>query len=237
MTEAVYKLSPILDVPEYEGFGWHDRLHSVRGQPSATMDFQPDKAPPGEQEVAPRLADLWTPVRVIGNVRPWNDYPCIGLSLPAFSGRAVDALRDLLEPNGELLPLISDVGEYYAYNVTTVADVLDEEKSEISWGLEQAYASRIIRFEFHADRLDRLAIFRIPQTTVECLVTEVFAERVREHRLQGFHLAKVWPLPPDADWWRMRMDRLKLWARKAKNHRRKHGKQSTEPPLQPWEDI
>jgi len=237
MMREVYRLLPVLDVPEYEGFAWHDRLGSVRNQPNATMDFEPDKAPPGEQEVAPRLAQVWKPVKVIGNVRPWNDYPCINLRVPVFSRRAVDALRDLLEPNGELLPLISEVGEYYAYNVTTVADVLDEERSEVNWGLDRAYASRIIRFEFHPDRLEGLSIFRFPQTMNQYLVTEVFARRVREHRLQGFGLSKVWPLPPDADWWRMRLDRSKRWQREARNYRRKHGKDATEPPLEPWRDC
>ena len=35
---------------------------------------------------------------------PKGDYPHLLLSLPVFSLRAVEALRDLLEGNGEILP-------------------------------------------------------------------------------------------------------------------------------------
>ena len=80
----------------------------------------------GRNWTVPPLAPFWTPQRVIGQVRPFNDYPCVDLIVPAFSRKAVDALRNLLEPNGELLPLVAEVGEYFAYNITTVADILDQ---------------------------------------------------------------------------------------------------------------
>lgn len=235
---TVYEFSKLCDVQEYEGFAWEDEFKSVRGQPEATMDFCPEFVDGGPDREPVRLASLWKPVRVIGNVRAWNDFPSINLDIPAFSRRAVEALRDLLEPNGELLSLISDVGEFFAYNVTTVADALDADRSEVTWGHDRLYASRIHRYEFDPDRLKGLVIFRLRQKMLDYYVTETFAQRVREHKLQGFDLAKVWPLPPGADWWRMRMDRLKRWARQAKQARRNpRVKSGDEPPLEPWKDI
>jgi hypothetical protein len=219
MMNTVYELSTIVEIPEYEGFAWEDRLASVRGQPDATMDFTPEITSDGDRPV--RLATLWRPTRVVGKVRPWNDFPCINFNIPAFSRRAVDALRDLLEPNGELLPLISDVGEYYAYNVTTVADVLDVARSEVTWGYDFLYISSIQQHEFLEERLRGRAIFWLPQMMLVYYVTQIFAQRVREHRLQGFDLAKVWPLPKGADWYRMKLQRLDLWKRKARNARRR----------------
>ena len=44
-----------------------------------------------------KIPELWGPVP------SFHDYPATEL-VPCFSQRAVDALRDVLEPNGELLP-------------------------------------------------------------------------------------------------------------------------------------
>ena len=45
---------------------------------------------------------------MVGHVRRFNDYPCINMSRPAFSQRAVDLLRDVLEPNGEPLMIFPE---------------------------------------------------------------------------------------------------------------------------------
>ena len=140
---------------------------------------------------------------MIGRVRRFNDYPCVDLGIPAFSQRAVDALRDLLEPNGELLPLISDIGQYWAFNVTTVADVLDWKRSQIRWLIKPDAASSIERHEFFPSKLRILSIFRIPEIPHATYVTELFAARVREHGLEGFDFRKVWPLPPGVIWWKL----------------------------------
>jgi len=147
------------------------------------------------------MAHFWTPQSVIGRVRPFNDYPCITFNVPAFSRRAVDALRDFLEPNGELLPLLTSVGEYYAYNVTTVADILNHEWATVRWfDDKQDIALSIDHFELHESRLDNLSIFRIVEDPVATFVTNRFAERVREHKLEGFDFIKIWPLPRDVNW-------------------------------------
>jgi hypothetical protein len=190
----VYKLERIYDVPRYEGFCEAENV-SFLGNEDLDEDFLIAVVPPRRRDwKVPRLAKVWKPVKVIGRVRKFNDYPCIG-SIPAFSQRAVDALRDLLEPNGELLPLISPLGSYYAYNVTTVADVLDLEHSEIHWG-RKPIAFDIKRYVFRAEQLQMLSIFRIPEEPSGTYVTEVFASRVREHSLEGFNLIPAWPLPP-----------------------------------------
>jgi hypothetical protein len=123
------------------------------------------------------------------------------LSVPAFSRRAVDALRDLLEPNGELLPLLSHVGEYYAYNVTTVVDVLDRDASEIEW-LDKSHllAFHIKNYVCMDSRMNGLSIFRIVEKTGETYVSQPFVDRVCEKGLQGFHFAKLWPLPDGESW-------------------------------------
>ena len=187
---VVYKLDCFYDDPRYEGFAARTEI-----------DFLPDRLDRRDWRVR-RLAPSWKPLKVLGRVSKFNDYPCVD-TLPAFSQRAADALRDFLEPNGELLPLVSKVGTYYAYNVTTIADVFDRKRSDADWKSNGLFTFGIRRFEFLASKLDGLSIFRIPETPMTVYITEPFAARVREYGLQGMDLIKLWPLPAGADWWKL----------------------------------
>jgi hypothetical protein len=227
---VVYELLPMVDTPGYDGLGLVDLSPLAAGY-TLISDFDPVDVSTRNWQ-APRLAPIWQPREVVNSLpRQVNDYPCLGLSVPTFSQRAVDALRDLLEPNGEILPLRCDTGQYYAYNVTTVADVLNREASDIEWHSvyqrdksEPVVARDIRRYEFHPDLLMDLAIFRIPEGFTKYFVTERFAERIREHGLRGFNLRKVWPLPEP--------DRSELEAYYRAKRQRKGGK-GERPPAAP----
>jgi len=188
--ETVYKLQRELDDPRFEGFGFKND-ESLQGKNSIINDFHDVDHVTGRIS---RLSATWKPLEVIGRVRDFNDYPCVTLIVPAFSRRAVDALRDFLEPNGELLPLISDVGEYYAYNITTIVDVLDVEHSVIK-------PIHIERYVFDPERLRDHTIFTIPQDHVSGFVTQQFVDRVEAAGLKGFDFVKLWPLPEDVLYW------------------------------------
>lgn len=61
--------------------------------------------------------DSWTDMRieVDPDTRrfPIGDFPSLIANVPVFSRRAVLALKDLLEANGELLPITCAGDEYY----------------------------------------------------------------------------------------------------------------------------
>lgn len=165
---ALYQLEPITDNPKFEGFAFV-REESVRGkviggQSRLVWDFGPDDIKTkGRAWTVTPLTRFWTPQPVIGRVRPFNDFPCVNLTIPAFSRRAVDALRDFLEPNGELLPLVSTVAEYFAYNTTKVADILDEANSQIRWLSEKHSFEQIFEIDCYQcfpERMAGLSIFR-----------------------------------------------------------------------------
>ena len=227
--QIVYKLEPFYEIPKYEGFA---RKHDVSylGHRWLWEDFHFPTAPHRRDWEAPRLASVWKPVEVTGRVRKFNDYPGIG-QIPAFSQRAVEALREFLEPNGEILPLISSVGSYFAYNITTVADVLDLDGSDILWpkgteedrlvhfkkpdGVHTYYTvTAIRRYEFIAKRLGDLSIFRIPEDTADVYVTGPFVARAREAGLQGMNFIKVWPLPTGANWKKLNEQNVRRLERK-----------------------
>ncbi len=188
---AVYLLKPIFDDPRYTGF--HTKVWGT----------VPDSVPEtirGRRWRVYRFARWWKPVSVAGAVRRSNDCPWVNFDYPALSERAVEALRDFLEPNGELLPLASKGRDYYMYNLTTVADVIHRRRSKIVWLRYPAIASNILDHQFHPDRLAGQSIFRIPEKPRRIYVTEAFVRRVHAHGLDGFNFAKLWPLPPGTDW-------------------------------------
>jgi hypothetical protein len=97
------------------------------------------------------------------------------------------------------LYLVSSVGEYDAYNITTVADILDHDRSDIIWFDEKHdLALRIRRYECIPEELTGLSIFRLVEMCSSTFVTQVFVDRVREHGLQGFRFTRLWPLANSA---------------------------------------
>ena len=189
----IYKLQSILDDPRFEGFGCAHP--SFSGGDNIVDDFMP--VGKSATRKPKKLAHIWRPVPVTGRVRPSNDFPCINLLIPAFSHRAVDALRDLLEPNGEILPLDSKSGKFYAYNATTIVDALDKSLSEViyfssSSSPDDVRAMDVEEYAFVPFKVQGVVVFRIPQLGTEVFVTDVFEQRVRENNLQGFDLQEVW---------------------------------------------
>jgi hypothetical protein len=139
-----------------------------------------------------RMAGAWLPpkVEVDEPKLPASDFP--GFSgTPVFGARAVEALRDLLDPNGELLPLDCDTGDYWAFNVTAVIDALDEQASEVK-RFRDGRVMRVVRYEFVAEGVDR-PVFKIPQEVKSReFCTDEFVRRVEEAGLSGFYFVPVW---------------------------------------------
>jgi hypothetical protein len=200
--EELYSLEIVTDNPLFEGFAM-ESAPSVLGRGGLRDDMRPGfEASESVREWRPvRLARLWKPPTVKGRVAPYQDFPGIDMVLPAFSRRACDALREFLEPNGELLLLNSTNGEYYFYNITTVLDVLDLARSRCDfWCDPPTTAVDIDYFAFHEEGLVGNSIFRVLELPIYAFVTDAFRDRVFDSGLHGFHFEKVWPYPPGVDW-------------------------------------
>lgn len=197
---AVYKLSEILDDPRFDGFCLDKGVRSLFGNVHPMADFQGTNPLMFSWEPA-SLSKLWKAPRVVGNVRPFNDYPGLGMAEPAFSERAVECLRSMLEPNGELLPLDSDLGNYWVFNVQTKCSALSVKESKIDWwgeGCEGAIS--IDRFSFNEKKLRGFTIFKLREWNAPVFVTQAFRDRVEECGLNGFNFIKVWPCPQGVSW-------------------------------------
>ena len=197
--KALYKLEPILDNPKYEGFGMGEQP-SLRGKRTRYEDLDLDFDSKINDWVVPRLSNIWVPLRVLGRVRPYNDFPCMGLSYPVFSQRAVEVLHDILVPTGELLPLVTSVGSYFLYNCTTIVDIIDFEHSKLDY-LNRNTVLEIDHLCVREARLDGLSIFQMRKYPGRCCATDEVAHRIREAKLEGFEFRKLWPLPENIPYW------------------------------------
>jgi hypothetical protein len=198
----IYKLSEMDDIREIVWVNDDDitfERKNFRGQP---------------------MQAIWRPIEYKVNVVPKERYD--GWKYPPsdvysgkrviFSRKAVDALYNLLEANGEILPLIFEgkENEYFAYNVLTVSNAVDEEKSEIHRHPDGDF-SYIKRYEFDPTQTAGLTIFktwenkspRVPNShtyvSVEVFVTDPFVKRVQEAGLFGFDFRLKWSGPTADD--------------------------------------
>lgn len=184
----IYVLENVLDNPLYEGL--------------ASLDFSLGESLPSDWRPnwrtwePKRLKPTWRTPDVVGNVRHFNDYPGFG-GRPAFSQRAVDLLRDLLEPNGELLPLRHKIGIYYYFNCTCMSDCLDLERSKTTKvkGRNGGVIADINGLVFNNDMLEDLTIFRIRTLPMHQFCSQRLVDRVKATGLQAFSFTLIWPLP------------------------------------------
>ena len=100
----LYLLEPVCDDPRFElltfDSGDERELPSILGRSSLRADLDPSSEL--EQGVSiVSLKDNWITPRTVGKLRTYNDFPTV-YRAPGFSPRAVEALADLLEGNGEL---------------------------------------------------------------------------------------------------------------------------------------
>ncbi len=111
-----------------------------------------------------RFGSAWKVKKVYGNRRHNHDFPS-ALGVLILSPRAVDALRDLLEPVAELLPVLAKQGTFYAIDVFKKVDVIDYESSSKSWDWEEMdeFETTLEEFVIDETKLEANPLFRVPQ--------------------------------------------------------------------------
>lgn len=197
---SIYLLKHEHEDPRFHEFDFCEDSPSLVGGEYLFKDFAgKDRAKLSWQPY--QLREVWTPQPVIGDVPAFSDYPCVSM-IPAFSQRAVTALRDLLEPNGELLPLDTDVGNFFVFNILSKSEAFDRDRAIAKFVPESAKetAFSIDRYEFHEDLIGKHDIFRIREYPPGVYVSEEFRNRAQAAYLNGMNFIKVWPLESDETW-------------------------------------
>lgn len=195
------------DLTNYSGLELFEPKMSLHDQVLFAQSFLGDSS----------LLNRWRPVHVrqfSDQNGQLGDFPLFGAFSLAFSVKAVTAIKDILDRNGELLPLISSSGDFTAYKIRTYIDALDVEKSEVEYwspradprgiGCEGGVAGRRIRTIKRAVVRESLVrdatLFKIPNVALGVgFVTDAFVDRVREAGLQGFLFDLLWPIDCDAE--------------------------------------
>jgi hypothetical protein len=195
----IFELLPIFDDPRFDEFDFED-ARSLLDNEQLYLDFAGKN--PGKLSWEPvRMAHVWTPQFAKGAVRPFVDYTRVS-RIPVFSQRAVSVLREFLEPNGELLPLLTKKGTYSVYNILKKSTALDVSRSTAKFVPESSKetAFSVEYFWFDESELDGHSIFRIREYPAVVLVTDTFKRRAEQAGLNGFYFIKVWPFPEGESW-------------------------------------
>ncbi len=145
---------------------------------------------------SPRKGD-WTPPHVQRD-RPTRrsgnkpaDLPCRVNTL-IMRRPAMEALRDVLEAYGEILPLATDDGvELFVHNVLGVREALDMERSDIEH-VPETTIFFIRTPAFIESAIGDAEMFRVPIETNRVFYTDRFVERVKAAKLKGTDFVKKW---------------------------------------------
>ncbi|TKD12808.1 imm11 family protein [Polyangium fumosum] len=150
-----------------------------------------------EFDGSPRAA-TWKPIavrRVRADKRQGfkpSDFPSLGFGPLVMRRTAVDALRDILEANGEVLPLSTDDGvELYVLNARVI-DALDEANSTLRRIPGTDRIMWIKKPAFFASAIEGVDLFRLPHRGSSTYVSERFVERVKAAGLRGLDFNEVW---------------------------------------------
>jgi len=139
----------------------------------------------------------WQPIKVRfisadrDHVAKQSDFPWLGSHALVMSRTAVDALRSLVDRNGEMLPLATENGrELFVLNVTRILAALDEERSTI---LRVPGSERIMEVSvpvFRESVVSGVDVFRLPFRTSPTYVGEGFVSACRDLKLKGLEFVR-----------------------------------------------
>ena len=131
--------------------------------------------------------------------KPLGDYVscCDGGAAVIMRHQAIELLSSVFG-DFELLPLVSELGEYSVVNIMTVLDCIDYENAEYSIlpEIEKNAPPRILtyrKYAFRAEAIQGHHIFRIinhPKSGM--YVDDVFVAEVEKHNLTGFAFKQIW---------------------------------------------
>jgi hypothetical protein len=123
-----------------------------------------------------------------------SDFPWLGSHALVLREKAVRALRQLISPFAEILPLETDDGtKLSVLNVLCVVNALDEERSAIERFGSSNRIMRVTRPHFRLEAIHGLAMFRLPFRASPTYLSREFVDAVSGARLVGLEFRPVWP--------------------------------------------
>ncbi|WOH53609.1 imm11 family protein [Bradyrhizobium sp. sBnM-33] len=106
---------------------------------------------------------------------------------------AARVLAPLLDRSGELLPLECPEADLWLFNVLTVVDALNEEKSELV-RFDDGDILDVERYVFRPELTEGLVVFKVPQLLRGPLfLGDEFVSAVKAAGLRGSEFTQLWP--------------------------------------------
>lgn len=116
----------------------------------------------------------------------WYTSDVLSSSPLIVTGRAANALRDLWERHGELLPVPSREGEFYAYHCMNIIDAIDRQRCEFE-------RSKIVKYVFRPQVVrDQHIFLQAAPNEGPLFVSNWFVRRVESLGVRGFTFTPVW---------------------------------------------
>jgi hypothetical protein len=147
------------------------------------------------------MSDGWVPMRARVVERDEDSgarltptaFPSLNFSGVALSAAAADRTGSFLREFGELLPLEVTKGEYFAYNVTNLADALDLPRSDVTFFGDGLRIMLIRRHVFLGEVAQRATVFKLPQQPHGAIyLTEDAVERISDGGSLALDARLVW---------------------------------------------
>lgn len=175
----------VYEVDSTEGFEWINAINPEDYETFARFDGKP------------RMA-TWKPIKV-KRVRPdkrsgfkRSDFPWLGRHALVMRRTAVDALRDILNTSGELLPLSTKDGtELFVLNAQTI-NALDLASSSLTLYPGTQRIMLFNRVAFFPSKIEGIDLFRLPDRGSPTYVSAHFVEAVNAAGLLGLDFKRVW---------------------------------------------
>lgn len=121
-----------------------------------------------------------------------SDFPWLGGHALIMRRTAVEKLRDILELNGEILPLLTDDEvKLWVFN-SRICDALDEARSVITRFPQTNRIMFINKVAFIRSTLENIDVFRLPHRASSTYVSDRFVDRVNNAGLRGLEFNRVW---------------------------------------------
>jgi hypothetical protein len=107
--------------------------------------------------------------------------------------KAVDALQDILDAHGEVLPLATEDGvELFVFNPRFVIDAIDTERSSYTRIPNTTGIICMHKYEFIEEKIRDIDIFRVPFGYRQPYFSDRFVERVKKAKLKGTEFIRLW---------------------------------------------
>ena len=128
---------------------------------------------------------------IYDNEEKYSDFPHFASHIPVFSKKAIGCLGEILEKNGDVLKISCCDKEFCLFNVTTILDVFNDEKSK-SIKYPNGKIMYVEKYILKKSNYKSSAIFKLRNLTKsEVFVNDEFVDVVVANGLVGLEFIKV----------------------------------------------